>query len=162
MEENTNIPEAIVDTKIPAEVASMISESKEHIHSENCGCSSSSETSQSSSKPSPQPAYRPVDARKEQKNLKYNNYAKLAPTFPYKYTIANNNKQLIVEVCATSPVHACTLLGWRAKNCKVLEVRSNKEITPIELPPMPAQVTQPVQPTQDVVELIEKPIETNQ
>ena len=66
-----------------------------------------------------------VDTRKEQRNLKNNNYEKLAPTFPRKYVLLNNTKGIVAEICATSPVHACTLLGWKPKKCTQLKVTPN-------------------------------------
>ena len=85
-----------------------------------------------------------ADTRKEQKNLKANNYEKLAPTMPFKYVMANNKKGIVAEICAVSPVHACNLLGWRTRCCKVLEIKKNI----VEK----SETTQ----TQETVELVEK------
>ena len=85
-----------------------------------------------------------ADTRKEQKNLKANNYEKLAPKMPFKYVMANNKKGIVAEICAVSPTHACTLLGWRTRSCKVLEVKKNIVET--------TQTTQ----VQETVELVEK------
>jgi hypothetical protein len=71
------------------------------------------------------PPVHQIDTRKEQRNLKLNNYEKLAPKFPWKYVIANNTKGIVVEICAKSPVHACTLIGWKPKKCTLLKTIAN-------------------------------------
>lgn len=72
---------------------------------------------------------RPVSiSKRELASLKLNNYDKIEKQFKDSFVIRNNKTGLIVELKAASSYHACKIIGWRAKNCTVLDVSSIEEL----------------------------------
>ena len=79
---------------------------KEHVHDENCGHN--------------QP--RVHLSKKEITTLKRSKYEEEVKKYDVSYVIQNKKTGMVVEMKAASEVHACKMIGWRPKNCKLLEV----------------------------------------
>jgi len=60
-------------------------------------------------------------SKKEMKSLREHKYEDAAKKYNTSYTILNKKTGLIVEMKAASPLHACTMIGWRAKNSKLIK-----------------------------------------
>jgi len=60
-------------------------------------------------------------SKKEMKSLREHKYEDAAKKYNASYTILNKKTGLIVEMKAASPLHACTMIGWRAKNSKLIK-----------------------------------------
>ena len=86
-------------------------------------------------------------SKKEIYSLKQSKYNEKIDKFENSYVIMNKKTGMIVEMKAMSPVHACTMIGWRIKNCKLIDV-IKKEVVKAEL----------VTPSESVmpIEIIEK------
>ena len=61
-------------------------------------------------------------SKKEINNLKRNRYNDVLKKFPNAYVIQNKKTGVIVEMKAATAMHACTMIGWRPRQCKVIEV----------------------------------------
>ena len=60
-------------------------------------------------------------SKKEYNSLKAHKYEEAVKKYKTSYTVMNTKTGLIVEMKAASSLHACTMIGWRAKNCKILK-----------------------------------------
>lgn len=60
-------------------------------------------------------------SKKEMSSLREHKYEDAAKKYNTSYTILNKKTGLIVEMRAASPLHACTMIGWRAKNSKLIK-----------------------------------------
>ena len=58
---------------------------------------------------------------KELYSLRTSKYELAAKKYKTSYVILNKKTGLIVEMRAASPVHACTMIGWKPKNCKLIK-----------------------------------------
>ena len=63
--------------------------------------------------------------KKEYNSLKEHKYEEAVKKYKTSYTILNKKSGLIVEMKASSPIHACTMIGWRPKNCKIIKETVN-------------------------------------
>lgn len=59
--------------------------------------------------------------KKEYNSLKNHKYEEAVKRYKTSYTIMNKKTGVIVEMKASSSMHACTMIGWRPKNCKVIK-----------------------------------------
>jgi len=59
--------------------------------------------------------------RKEISSLRKHKYEDAVSKYKISYTILNEKTGVIVEMKAASAVHACTMIGWRVKNCKLIK-----------------------------------------
>jgi len=70
-------------------------------------------------------------SKKEIYSLKQARYNEKIDKFDTSYVIMNKKTGMIVEMKAMSPMHACTMIGWRVKNCKLMDI-IKKEIVKAE------------------------------
>lgn len=68
-----------------------------------------------------------IITNKDLRNLKRNKYEKIRANFSESYVIKNKKTGQIVEIKAANSYHACTLIGWRPQNCKVIDVIKSEE-----------------------------------
>jgi hypothetical protein len=68
-------------------------------------------------------------SRKEISSLKEHKYEEAVSKYKTSYTIMNKKTGAIVEMKASSPLHACTMIGWRSKNCKLIKEVNHIETT---------------------------------
>ena len=71
--------------------------------------------------------------RKEISSLRKHKYEEAVSKYKISYTILNKKTGVIVEMKAASAMHACTMIGWRVKNCKLIKetvekVEETKEV----------------------------------
>ncbi len=57
---------------------------------------------------------------KEIRNLNRHHYAENKDNYDTTYMIENKKNGMVVEIKALSPVHACTMVGWKYSKCRVL------------------------------------------
>jgi hypothetical protein len=69
--------------------------------------------------------------KKEVNALRDHKYEDAVKKYNISYTVLNKKTGLIVEMKAASAVHACTMIGWKAKNCKLIK-ETIHEIEPEE------------------------------
>lgn len=69
--------------------------------------------------------------KKEVNALRDHKYEEAVKKYNISYTVLNKKTGLIVEMKAASAVHACTMIGWKAKNCKLIK-ETIHEIEPEE------------------------------
>lgn len=74
--------------------------------------------------------HRNLVTKKDLANLKRNKYDKIMNQFKDAFVIQNKKTGQIVEIRALNSFHACNLIGWRPKNCKVIDVVVGEEKTP--------------------------------
>lgn len=74
--------------------------------------------------------HRNLVTKKDLANLKRNKYDKIMTQFKDAYVIQNRKTGQIVEIRALNSFHACNLIGWRPKNCKVIDVVKGEETKP--------------------------------
>lgn len=65
--------------------------------------------------------------KKDFTNLKRNDYERVREKYKTNYVIENLKTKQIVELTAASSVHACNLIGWRPKNCRIIDVVKREE-----------------------------------
>jgi benzoyl-CoA reductase/2-hydroxyglutaryl-CoA dehydratase subunit BcrC/BadD/HgdB len=58
---------------------------------------------------------------KDEKSLKKSNYHKNKDKYKNTYVIRNTKTKLISEIKAVSPFHACTMIGWKPNQTRVME-----------------------------------------
>jgi hypothetical protein len=63
----------------------------------------------------------PQLTKKEIHSLKTAKYNENIDKFENTYIIMNKQTGMIVEMKAASPVHACTMIGWRVRSCKLID-----------------------------------------
>jgi len=80
-------------------------------------------------------------SKKEIYALKQSKYNEKVDSFENSYVIMNKKTGMIVEMKASSPMHACTMIGWRVKNCKLMDTIVKKTPEKVEA---------------EIVEIIEK------
>ena len=61
----------------------------------------------------------------EQNNLRKNRYSQSESN--NKFVIKNKKHGKIAEINAKSVIHACGLLGWRPRHCKVMSVKGEND-----------------------------------
>lgn len=66
-------------------------------------------------------------SKKEVANLKRNGYEQAMRLFKETYVILNKKTGMVVEMKAASSTHACNMIGWRPKNCKLMKVEVREE-----------------------------------
>lgn len=66
-------------------------------------------------------------SKKEVANLKRNGYEQAMRMFKETFVILNKKTGMVVEMKAASSTHACNMIGWRPKNCKVMKVEVREE-----------------------------------
>jgi hypothetical protein len=66
-------------------------------------------------------------SKKEVNNLKRNGYEQAMRLFKETFVILNKKTGMVVEMKAASSTHACNMIGWRLKNCKVMKVEIREE-----------------------------------
>jgi len=59
--------------------------------------------------------------KKEIHSLKTAKYNENLDKFENTYIIKNKQTGMIVEMKAASPVHACTMIGWRVRSCQLID-----------------------------------------
>lgn len=70
---------------------------------------------------------------KDLRNLKRNKYEAVRDVSSQAYIIRNKKTGQIVEIRALSAFHACNLIGWRPKNCKVVDVIKAEEAPSVDV-----------------------------
>jgi len=66
---------------------------------------------------------------KEIKALKKSKYRKINKDFHDVFILKNNKTNMIVEIKASTSLHACHIIGWRPKHVTVLEHRKVSSIS---------------------------------
>ena len=66
-------------------------------------------------------------SKKEIRSLKDSKYNESISKYNTSYVLLNNKTGMIVEMKAASPVHACKMIGWRIKNCSLLDTIIDKK-----------------------------------
>jgi hypothetical protein len=83
-------------------------------------------------KPLAEPKPQPRLSKKEIRSLKDSKYNENINKYNTSYVLLNNKTGMIVEMKAASSVHACNMIGWRIKNCTLLDTIkdtvNNKEV----------------------------------
>lgn len=72
-------------------------------------------------------------SKKEIHSLKQARYNEKIDKFDTSYVIMNKKTGMIVEMKAMSPMHACTMIGWRVKNCKLMDIIKKEEVKAEEI-----------------------------
>jgi len=68
-----------------------------------------------------QQRHAPTLTKKEIYSLKTHKYENATKKYKTSYVILNKKTGLIVEMKAASAVHACSMIGWKSKNCKLIK-----------------------------------------
>jgi hypothetical protein len=80
--------------------------------------------------------------KKEIYALKQSKYNENIDKFENSYVILNKKTGMIVEMKAMSPVHACTMIGWRIRSCRLIDTIKKEKKDPVDFV--------------DIVEIVEK------
>jgi len=65
--------------------------------------------------------------RKEFKAMQKSNYAEISKELTTSYVIQNIRTKQIVEIKARSPFHASSIIGWRPRHTKLIQVNESSE-----------------------------------
>lgn len=75
--------------------------------------------------------HRNLITKKDLVNLKRNKYDKVRESYPDSFVVKNNKTGQIVEIRAASSFHACNMIGWRPKNCTLIDIIKGEEKVPV-------------------------------
>jgi len=64
---------------------------------------------------------------KDAKALKRSKYMENKDKYDVAYVLQNKRTKQVVEIQAKSSFHACTIIGWKAKKTKVIDMINVKE-----------------------------------
>jgi hypothetical protein len=61
-------------------------------------------------------------SNREINSLKRKNYLESSKKFNQSFVVLNKKTGMLVEMRAATSYHACTMIGWRPKNCRILKI----------------------------------------
>ena len=65
--------------------------------------------------------------RKEMVSLKRHNYGEAVKKFDHSFVVLNKRTGMVVEMRAATSWHAVTMIGWKHKHCRILQVIDHSE-----------------------------------
>lgn len=65
--------------------------------------------------------------RKEMVSLKHHNYKEAVKKFDKSFVVLNKRTGMVVEMRAASAWHAITMISWKHKHCRILQVIDHTE-----------------------------------